>query len=422
MIRAGHERARRNLHDTWALRRSQPLVTLGPSGLVANGTGRRGPGQSASSTNLASDAARLSTVRPQSAAPAGRPHGQPADRPVAGSSAVTWPSKPVSTSRPPMSSAAVTTSEWATRQATVPSGSMANVSISAWTTTCARRGDPSSARIGVADRWFQRGVAGRRLEAVAVEPVGDDEQPGAVPVERPRLVVDERGEPGRPGAARSLETQLGAAQRVGVGGDQRPEVDQLAARLGQGEDLGRRAAAAPPPARPQPARVGDRGVARLAPGPCVGRGQPSTRVTAARAGSPSRPLPSRPARHPRPRARPRPGPCLGDRRDGRVGQDAQGPRRDREDRRRQAGRRPDDRVAPRSGIHDHPDRSVVADRRDPADGEPGQVVRLARRRASDVGRAGDGRQPRDVDPVVAGHEAQDRARGRPRSGRRRRAT
>ena len=51
---------------------------------------------------------------------------------------------------------------------------------------------------------------------------------------------------------------------------------------------------------------------------------------------------------------------------------------------------------------------VVADRRDAADREPGQVVRLARRRAADVGRAGDGRQPREVDPVVTGDQAQDR--------------
>ena len=50
MIRAGHERARRNLHDTWALRRSQPLVSLGPSGLPPTVRRRRGPGQSASST------------------------------------------------------------------------------------------------------------------------------------------------------------------------------------------------------------------------------------------------------------------------------------------------------------------------------------------------------------------------------------
>src|SRR5829696_628853 len=42
MIRAGHERARRNLHDTWALRRSQPLVTFGLSGLArtVGGIGR----------------------------------------------------------------------------------------------------------------------------------------------------------------------------------------------------------------------------------------------------------------------------------------------------------------------------------------------------------------------------------------------
>ena len=52
--------------------------------------------------------------------------------------------------------AAVTTSEWATRQATVPSASMANVSSSDWTRTCARRGDPSNARIGVADRCSHR--------------------------------------------------------------------------------------------------------------------------------------------------------------------------------------------------------------------------------------------------------------------------
>ena len=61
-----------------------------------------------------------------------------------------------------------------------------------------------------------------RLEAVGVEPVGDDEQAGRVPVERPRLVVDERGEARRPGAARSLEPQFGAAQRLGIGRDAEP--------------------------------------------------------------------------------------------------------------------------------------------------------------------------------------------------------
>lgn len=49
-------------------------------------------------------------------------------------------------------SAAVTTSEWATRQATVPSASMAKVSISACTITWPSRDDPWRAMIGLADR------------------------------------------------------------------------------------------------------------------------------------------------------------------------------------------------------------------------------------------------------------------------------
>ena len=51
--------------------------------------------------------------------------------------------------------------------------------------------------------------------AVGVEPVGDDQQARRVPVERPRLVVDQRREAGRPGAARALEPELGPAQRLG---------------------------------------------------------------------------------------------------------------------------------------------------------------------------------------------------------------
>ena len=71
---------------------------------------------------------------------------------------------------------------------------------------------------GVAERWSQRASPDRDLEAVGVEPVGDDQQPVGVPVQRPRLVVDERREARRPGAARALEAQLGAAQRLGIGG------------------------------------------------------------------------------------------------------------------------------------------------------------------------------------------------------------
>ena len=225
-----------------------------------NGRGRGRTGSIGVVHRFAVGSRGLSTVCPQSGA-----RGQSgATARWPGRARVTWPPNPVSTSRPPTSSAAVTTSEWATRQATVPSGSMANVSISAWTMTWASRGDPSSAMIGVAERCSQRGVAGRRLEAVGVEPVGDDEQAGRVPVERPRLVVDERREPGGPGAARTLEPQLGPAQRrPGRRRPCEPEVDQVAAGLGQGEDRRARAAAAPPPARPQAARIDDRGVARL---------------------------------------------------------------------------------------------------------------------------------------------------------------
>ena len=57
MIPAGHERTRRNLHDTWALRRSQPLVPLGFSGLVRTlgaGRGRVNPVIHSSATDLRS--------------------------------------------------------------------------------------------------------------------------------------------------------------------------------------------------------------------------------------------------------------------------------------------------------------------------------------------------------------------------------
>ena len=50
----------------------------------------------------------------------------------------------------------------------------------------------------------------------------------------------------------------------------------------------------------------------------------------------------------------------------------------------------------------------MPDRRDAPDREAGQVVRLARRRAADVGDAGDRGEPGEVDPVVAGDEAQHR--------------
>ena len=97
-------------------------------------------------------------------------------------------------------------------------------------------------------------LAGRRLEAVGVEPVGDDEQAGGRPSGAP---VARRGSATRSGRSRrraALRVQLGAAQRVGSAATRGPRSIELAARLGQGEDLGRRAAAAPPPAGAQAAR------------------------------------------------------------------------------------------------------------------------------------------------------------------------
>ena len=192
-----------------------------PLRAAVHGTGRRGRVNRVSSTVSPSGSVGLSTGRPHRRARSGRPSGPWPDR-----ATVTWPSNPVSTSRPPTRSAAVTTSEWAIRQATVPSGSRANVSTSAWTRTWASRDEPRRATSGVAERCSQRGSPVRGLEPVGVEPVGDDQQAGRVPEEAARLVVDERGEAGRPRAARSLEAQLGAAQRVRVGGDRRAEVDQ----------------------------------------------------------------------------------------------------------------------------------------------------------------------------------------------------
>ena len=164
-------------------------------------------------------APRLSTARPHAARPPA-PHGaraQVADRPVAGSRALTWPSKPVRTSRPPMSSAAVTTSEWATRQATVAVGlDRERLDLGLDDDV----GEPR--RPEERDDRRRRAVlpaqlAGRGVEAERVEPVAHDEQALGVPVEAARLVADRRGEAGRPGAARSLEPELRPAQRVGVG-------------------------------------------------------------------------------------------------------------------------------------------------------------------------------------------------------------
>ena len=154
----------------------------------------------------------LSTARPQSAraAGAGRSAGGSARRRVDGRSpGRRTRSAPAGRRRAPRRSRR---REWATRHATVPSGSMANVSISAWTITWARRGDPKSATIGVAERCSQRGSPSRRRGRTCgtrrPRPAA-----GRVPVQAARLVVDGGREARRPGPARPLEAQLGSTQR-----------------------------------------------------------------------------------------------------------------------------------------------------------------------------------------------------------------
>ena len=77
------------------------------------------------------------------------------------------------------------------------------------------------------------------------------------------VVEDRRREADRPDPGGTLDPQLGSAQEVGLGRDERPEVFECPAGLGEGEHRGRRAAAAPAIAGPQPARVLDDGLARL---------------------------------------------------------------------------------------------------------------------------------------------------------------
>ena len=75
---------------------------------------------------------------------------------------------------------------------------------------------------------------------------------------------------------------------------------------------------------------------------------------------------------------------------------------------RDAGRGPHELIPPETRIHDHPRPPGVAERRDPADDETGQIVRLAGRGSTDLRLARDRRQPRDVDAIRTGDQAYDR--------------
>ena len=132
----------------------------------------------------------------------------------------------------------------------------------------------------------------------------------------------------------------------------------------------RLAAAAPAPAGAEPARVGDRRVARLGAG-AVERVAAVTPRSTRVGGSAVVGLDVGRAA------------LLGDRRDRRVGQDPQRRRRDREHGGRQCRRPPRRSGTARVRVHDHPDRPARADRRDAADREARSArsprARVARR-------------------------------------------
>ncbi len=92
----------------------------------------------------------------------------------------------------------------------------------------------------------------------------------------------------------------------------------------------------------------------------------------------------------------------------RVGEHPERRGRHREDGVRETCRGPDLRVAPELGIHDHAGTLGVAEGRDAADREAGQLVRFARGGTPDVPATDDGRESLQVDTVRPGDEAQDR--------------
>src|SRR5260221_4444945 len=100
------------------------------------------------------------------------------------------------------------------------------------------------------------------VEAVGVESVLDDELPGRVQQDRGRLIVQGRREAGGPRAGRAIDPELGPAADVGVVRDERPVVDELAAGLRKGEDLGRLPGAGPAPAGSEATGIRDSQVVR----------------------------------------------------------------------------------------------------------------------------------------------------------------
>ena len=211
MIRAGHERARRNLHDTWALRRSQPLVTLGLSGLVLT-VGAAGPARSIRRRPpISAGTARLSTARPQ-AAPAGRSAGGPSGRRIEGGDLAAEAGQDQPAADEVGADDDLGVGEPPGHGPVRFDRERLDLGLDEDVRQPRRRQQRDDR---LAERWSQRASPVARLEAVGVEAVGDDQEPFAVPVQRARVVVDERREPGRPGAARSFDPELRPAQGSG---------------------------------------------------------------------------------------------------------------------------------------------------------------------------------------------------------------
>ena len=216
---------------------------------------------------------------------------------------------------PPTSAASVTTSVWAIRQATSPSGSIANVSISAWTMTCGMRDEPRirDERAYATDGSSAARRFGRRRHrsgSRSPRPAGPA-RPTGRPTVRRRSGDASRTAHGPAG----VSTRSSARHRRSyVRRHDRAELDEGAAGLGQGEDRRPAAAAAPGRPNPDPARV---------------RGDRDPRLGAHDGGVG--------------------GVVLGDRSDRRVRQAAQGCRWYGEDRSGRPGGGPHHRKRPRSG-------------------------------------------------------------------------
>ena len=178
--------------------------------------------------------------------------------PVSGSSARTWPAKLVRTRRPPTSSAAVTTSEWATRHATSPSASQRerlDLGLEQDVRQPRRAEDHHDRRRrAVAPAQRRRSAPRTRRRGSRTRPPAGPRCPRARPAGS-SLIVDARRTVHGPAG---VSTRSSARhRRSGSGPDSSPRSASGPAGLGQRED-GRALAAARPAAAWRGARPGTR--------------------------------------------------------------------------------------------------------------------------------------------------------------------